>query len=174
MQQLVISLLGEDRAGLVNQIAQVIADEGLNIVDSRMTVLGGEFAIIMLAEGDNAAVEGVEQHLPQLQEKLQLTIVSKRTSQRQLATDTRPYKIEVIAIDNPGIVRELASFFDARNINIEDLDTGTYAAPHTGTRMFKLEMVVKVPADTNSANLRESFFDYCEERNLDASMEACR
>ncbi|MBT5654613.1 MAG: hypothetical protein HOI80_03820, partial [Alphaproteobacteria bacterium] len=40
---------------------------------------------------------------------------------------------EVIALDHPGIVRKLAEYFDERQINIEDLDTGTYAAPHTGT-----------------------------------------
>ena len=44
-QQLVISAIGSDRPGIVEQLTDRIAKLDLNITDSRMTVLGGEFAI---------------------------------------------------------------------------------------------------------------------------------
>ena len=48
---LVISALGKDHPGIVNTLTKTILNHGCNIVDSRMTVLGGEFAIIMLISG---------------------------------------------------------------------------------------------------------------------------
>ena len=49
--QLVIAAIGEDRPGLVDSLAGWILDSGCNIADSRMTVLGGEFAVLLLIEG---------------------------------------------------------------------------------------------------------------------------
>ncbi|MCG8010360.1 MAG: hypothetical protein JAY64_01475, partial [Candidatus Thiodiazotropha weberae] len=40
---LVISALGKDQPGIVKNLSKKILDEGCNITDSRMTVLGGEF-----------------------------------------------------------------------------------------------------------------------------------
>ena len=48
---LVISALGEDQPGIVNRLSKVLLDQGCNIEDSRMTVLGGEFAVMLLVEG---------------------------------------------------------------------------------------------------------------------------
>ena len=53
---------------------------------------------------------------------------------------------------------------------IDDLSTGTYAAPHTGTPMFSLHMTLSVPAEESLGKLRDAFIDFCEQRNLDASM----
>jgi glycine cleavage system transcriptional repressor len=78
--------------------------------------------------------------------------------------------VEVVAMDHPGIVHEVARFFSDRGINIGDLSTGTYPAPHTGTEMFSLELTLSVPAGESVAALREEFLNFCEQRNLDATM----
>ena len=102
--------------------------------------------------------------------ELDLLITLKRTRQRDTRPSSLPYEVEVVAMDNPGIVHEIANFFSARNINIDDLHTGTYAAPHTGTRMFSLQLVLSMSAEHSVAQLRDAFLDFCEARNLDATM----
>ncbi len=77
----------------------------------------------------------------------------------------------MVALDHPGIVHNLASFFSQRNINIQDLATACYCAAHTGTPMFSVHMTLDVPADTHIAGLREEFLDFCDRLNLDAVIE---
>ncbi|MCZ6710963.1 MAG: glycine cleavage system protein R, partial [Gammaproteobacteria bacterium] len=47
MARAVISAIGRDRPGIVNELSQAVLDLDLSIEDSRMTVLGGEFAVLM-------------------------------------------------------------------------------------------------------------------------------
>lgn len=173
-QYLVISALGNDRPGIVNTLSKAILDSGCNITNSRMAVLGGEFALILLINGAESAVAAMQQRLPALEEQLQLTIIAKPTAPRVAAQRWIPYRVEVVAMDHPGIVHPITEFFSAQKINIEELETETYAAPHTGATMFSLLMTVVVPTSVSISQLRETFIDFCDELNLDASFEAAR
>jgi glycine cleavage system transcriptional repressor len=168
---LVISALGQDRPGLVNELTRAILDSGCNIVDSRMSVLGGEFAIILLLSGNWNAIAKLETLREGLEKRLEMTIVTKRTEPRVPRDNLLPYAVDVVSIDQPGIVHHLAEFFSTRNINIENLDTSSYAAAHTGTAMFAVHMTVGIPAEQHIATLREQFMDFCDDLNLDAIME---
>ncbi|MEW7978810.1 MAG: glycine cleavage system protein R [Candidatus Sedimenticola endophacoides] len=168
---LVISALGKDRPGIVNALSKAILEEGCNIADSRMTVLGGEFAILLMVEGNWNTLSRLEQNLPQIEAQLELTIISKRTEGRTGGLELLPYAVEVVALDHPGIVHHLASFFSSRDINIEDLITTSYAAAHTGTPMFSVSMTVGIPADLHIATLRDEFLEFCDSMNLDAVLE---
>ena len=79
--------------------------------------------------------------------------------------------VEVVALDQPGIVHHMANFFSTRGIMISDLVTNAYAASSTGTPMFSMHMTVDVPADLQIAALREDFMDFCDRFNLDAVLE---
>lgn len=171
---LVLSALGEDRPGIVDRLAHAAARHGCNIEDSRMTVLGGEFAVLMLMSGSPGAIAELEQTAPQVGRELDLMLLTKRTRPKPPQPAARPYHIEVTALDQPGLVHELANFFSSRHINIEALDTDTYAAPHTGSQMFGLEMTVNIPSTIQVATLREEFLDHCDARNLDASFDPVR
>jgi len=174
MNYLVIAALGQDRPGLVNDLSSAILDAGCNIVDSRMTVLGGEFSLLMLISGPWNAVAKLENQVGALQNRLGLTITFRRTEQRQPVGDMLPYQVEVISLDHPGIVYQLANFFSSRAINIEEMVTNSYAAAHTGSPMFAVNITVAVPADIHIARLREEFLDFCDEMNLDAVIEPVR
>ncbi|MEO1766176.1 glycine cleavage system protein R [Thiobacter aerophilum] len=171
---LVITAAGDDKVGLVEAFSAKITETGCNIEDSRMTVLGGQFAILMLVSGPWNALSKLESQLDGLGRQLGLTITHKRTRERERRQPTLPYHVEVVALDHPGIVHKLARFFAGHGINIEELSTDTYPAPHTGTRMFSVHMEVGVPASTHIPTLRADFFDYCDDLNLDATFEPSR
>jgi len=168
---LVITALGSDRPGIVDDLSKIIADKGCNIEDSRMSVLGGEFAVMLLISGNWNTVAKLESLMPGLEQKLGMTIIAKSTEPRKQTDKALPYVADVISMDHPGIVNNLANFFSARNINIEELSTSNYAAAHTGTPMFSVHIEVGIPADTQIADLRESFMDFCDNLNLDAVLE---
>ncbi|MDH5786029.1 MAG: glycine cleavage system protein R [Chromatiales bacterium] len=173
-QYLVISALGQDRPGIVKNLTQPISDSSANILDSRMTILGGEFAILMMVEGSWDTIAKLENQLPSLGDKLGLTIVSKRTDSQQPQTNAIPYQVNVVALDHPGIVNHLAEFFSSRNINIQDLYTDSYNAAHTGTPMFTATLVVNIPGDIAISRLREEFFYFCDGLNLDGILEPAK
>jgi len=168
---LVISALGADRPGIVNDLSLAIFNSGCNIVDSRMTVLGGEFAIILLVSGNWNNLAKLETSLSKIEDKLGLTIISKRTEPQKREQMLLPYTVEVVSIDHPGIVYQLANFFSTRNITIHDLNTYSYFAAHTGTPMFSVHMTVNIPAEIHIAVLRDEFMDFCDQLNLDAILE---
>ncbi|MCH8543548.1 MAG: ACT domain-containing protein [Alcanivorax sp.] len=173
-QLIVISALGSDRPGIVKALTGAVLEREGNILDSRMTVLGGEFAVLMLVSGSDATLSQLEAAAPELEQSLDLTITLRRTRRPDGRASALPYQVEVVAMDHPGIVHEIAQFFSSRGININDLTTGTYAAPHTGTPMFSLHITLNVPAEESVSRLRDEFLDLCEQRNLDATMQPRR
>ena len=170
-EQLVITALGEDRPGLVNELSNKLATYRLNIEDSRMSMLGGEFVIMLLVSGSSDAIENFCQSSGELEEMLNMKLLVKKTRKIRDKTALIPYKVEVVSIDHPGIVEDIASFFSTRDINIVDMDTTCYPAAHTGTPMFSLQMTIGVPASQSISTLREDFIQNCDEKNLDAKMD---
>lgn len=173
LNYLVISSIGTDRPGIVNELAKACSANQCNIVDSRMTVLGGEFAVIMMVAGTWDSIAKLETTLPNISKELGLTTTIKHTQERA-SRQALSYTVNVVALDNPGIVHEIAQYFSSQEINIDDLQTSTYSAPHTGTQMFNLNMVIQLAADTHIASLRDEFMDFCDDRNLDAVIEPLR
>lgn len=169
--KLVISALGADRPGIVDELSNIIFEHSLNIEDSRMTVLGGEFAILLLVSGDQSSIDAVQTQVHEIEQALQMRLLIKVTSDSSPIENAIPYAVEVAALDHPGIVNNISSFFSERDINIVDLQTESYSAPHTGTPMFALHMTIGISADTNIAQLRDAFMQVCDELNLDAELK---
>lgn len=168
---LVLTASGEDKVGLVDRLSSNITESRCNIEESRMAVLGGQFALIMLIAGPWNALAKLEGQLEPLGKQLGLSIIHKRTQKRERAQAAMPYRVEVVAMDHPGIVQKLSAFFSKKGINIEELQTNTYPAPHTGTPMFSVDMTVGVPANVHIPALRGDFLDYCDDLNLDVIFE---
>ena len=168
---LVISALGKDRPGLVDDLSRCVLESGCTIADSRMTVLGGDFAVILLVIGNWNAIAKLEDQLPALGERVDMNITWRRTANRDQRRDLLPYAVDVVALENPAIVHNLANFFSSRHINIQDLATTTYAAAHTGTPMYSVHIRVDIPGNMHLATLRDEFMDFCDQLNLDAIIE---
>src|SRR5210317_475127 len=154
---LVISAIGNDRPGIVNNVSQMIVERKGNITSSRLMAMGGEFSLMLMVEGDSDIIEQIQSALPGLDSILGLTIVSKHTSGDTQTAERIPCNINVVSMDHPGIVQKVADFFSSRDVNIEEMNTDTYPAAHTGTQMFALNMVVSLPVELKVAPLREEF-----------------
>ena len=170
MTRAVIAAIGEDRPGIVNAIAEIVSDLNLSIEDSRMTVLGGEFAVLMSVAGGTLPLQRLETKLRKLAEKMDLAFLFRRTDGRENVEGRVPYTVSVTAMDHPGIVHQVANFFSSQNINIYNLDTVTERAPHTGTPIFSLVMEIEVPPEIRVVELRDSFFYFCDDHDLDGEL----
>ena len=172
MQQLiVISAVGNDRTGVVNDLTKVILDCGGNIQESRMTSLGSEFAMLLLVSGNWHTLGRLEKSLQRFAGDNELAIQLRRTQARKFATDLLPYAIDVVCLDQAGIVHHLAGFFASRDIEIAEVTTRSYPAAHTGAPMFSVQMIINITSGIHIAGLREEFMEFCDQLNLDAIME---
>jgi glycine cleavage system transcriptional repressor len=167
---LAITAIGPDRAGLIRDLSQAVSGSGGSIRESRMIALGSEFAVLMLIAGNWHTVNKIRDRLTQLQRDSGLTVTVRDTEPRT-TEPSAPYNIDVVALDQEGIVLRLSSFFANRSLEIAELNTRRYNAPHTGAAMFSVQMTVNLPANVHVATLREEFLDFCDEHNLDAIME---
>ena len=170
-QLLAVTAIGPDRTGLVKDLSTAISSAGGSIMQSRMTTLGKEFAMLVLVSANWHAIKKVEESLQALERATELTINYKTTSEREKLPPAAPYSIDIVSIDQEGIVASLATFFASRNIEIVDLSTRQYNAAHTGAAMFSVRMAVNIPAAIHLATLRDEFHELCEAQNLDAIIE---
>ncbi len=168
---LVITILATDKPGIANDLTSIAADNNCNIIDSRMAVFGNEFAVLMMISGSWNSVAKFENALKTLEQKQGYQILVKRTEANDNKANQMPYSVEVVALDSPGIIKDVSTFFANQSINVENLVTETYKAPHTAAPMLVLNMTVNISFDIQIADLREEFMIFCDELNLDATLE---
>lgn len=167
-QSLVITAIGADRPGIVNDLTEVLLDASLNIEDSRMSVLGGEFAIILLVTGTTDSINSVTTDKDKLEKRLNLNLLIKPTSRAVPSDAYTRYLIKVEGMDNPGIVHKLARYLSLQNINIVNLQTISSHAPHTGTPVFTVNMQVDIPNSASIEAIEAGFIKTCDELSMDA------
>jgi glycine cleavage system transcriptional repressor len=167
----VLTAIGPDRVGIVDDLSGAVSSAGCNIEESKMAVLGGEFAVIMLASGTASAVDALARSLPGIGEKLSLHIECRLTSHPRPAEKGRPYLLEAVSLDTPGIVHSVTAILRGHGINIEDLDADTAAAPWTGAPMFRLKAHLVIGASVSVARLKEELFNLQQEHDLDIALK---
>jgi len=173
-KHLVITAVGDDRPGIVNDLTKHISDSDCNIADSRMSILGGEFALILLLSGNWNGIAKIEESLPRIATDLGLSVTIKRTEPRNQQGNLLNYHVDALAMDQPGLVHKVTEFFSSRSINIEGLNTDSYNAAHTGTPMFSINMTVNIPAEKSISQIREQYMDFCDAMNMDGMIEPAR
>ena len=166
----VLTAVGTDRSGLVRGLSAMIHEHGANIEDSRMAILGGEFAIVMMFSGSADAVSAVQQASGKVGDELGLTLSFKETAQTKRG-DGLAYRLRVSGLDTPGIVERVTQVLSRFEINVAALDTSVVHAPMTGTPTFVLEADIDVPPSSRVNKLREALVVSCEEANLDCVLE---
>jgi glycine cleavage system transcriptional repressor len=168
---IVISAIGSDRTGLVYDLTRVILDCGGNVLESRMTALGNEFAMLLLVSGHWHTLTKLESEFKKLADSANININIRRTKERGARPDTLTYNVDVMCLDQPGVVFNLAGFFSSRGVDIGDVNTRNFAAAHTGASMFSVQMLIHIPSSIHIAALREEFLELCDHMNLDAILE---
>ena len=153
-------------------VSRRISDSGCNLVDARLATVGRDVSVSMLAIGPCDAIAKLEAMLGRLErEETGIRLNSYRTGPKPVQSNLIPYIVEVVAADKPGILFQLADFFDNQNITVESLHCSRYKAMQTGAEMFTAQLTIGVPADMHIAGLRDDFLEFSDRLNLDAIMD---
>lgn len=143
-----ITVLGHDRPGIIAETTRVLADLGLNIEDSTMTLLRGHFAMMLICAGRPGAAE-IEAALAGLTEDGTLTVSVREVpeeAEHQAVGST--YVLTVHGGDRAGIVSTLVGEVAASGGNITDLTT------RLAGDLYVLAAEVDLPADADVEGLQ--------------------
>jgi glycine cleavage system transcriptional repressor len=167
----VVTVTGADRVGIVEEVTKVLLDLGGNVETSRMARLGGEFAMLMLVSLSPDQAAGLETALRQLAERGYKVATSVT---QQTYEESHPgwigYRIEVQGADHEGIVHEIAAGLARRGISIESAETSTASAPVSGTPLFSMTAEVMVPPGLDEATWLSALDDAARQSNVDISV----
>jgi len=153
MTDLVVTLLGPDRPGLVELVAGVIAAHGGNWLESRMSRLGGKFAGILRAELPPDRLQAALAALAELESR-GLKVIAEPAPGADGGAADRSMNLELVGLDRPGIVREISQLLAASGVNVEELITNRSSAPMSGEMLFEARAHVRVPGNIDLASLR--------------------
>lgn len=141
IRRVVLTAIGDDRPGLVEELSAFALERGASIEESRMLNMQGQFAIAALLAGSEDAVARIERELHELEQITNLAVRATRVSEPRSAP-RRTYRISARALDQPGIVHQIADALRGCAANIESVETTLEPAPVSGTPIFAMEIVV--------------------------------
>ncbi|MGD0835316.1 MAG: ACT domain-containing protein [Polyangia bacterium] len=157
MTDLVLTLIGADRPGLVEAVADAVARNSGNWLESRMAHLAGKFAGILRVEVPPGKAASLLAALADLEAR-GLRVVGEHA---QVDAEGRPaggrsLDLDLVGLDRPGIVREISQLLASSGANVEELATDRVSAAMSGEMLFVAKARVRLPSSADLASLRSA------------------
>jgi glycine cleavage system transcriptional repressor len=174
MNHAILSAIGIDRPGLVEEVSRFIFDRGGNIEDSRMVNLRGQFAMMVLVGAQASVLEKIGRELGELSDQSGIHAqwrLAEPMAASAGAVAARPYRLRASAMDQPGLVHRVSQLLRDLNVNIESLQTQLGAAPITGAPVFAMELVLAIGPTVGVGRLREAIGKLCDQYNMDWELQ---
>lgn len=169
---LVLTVIGEDRPGLVEALSERIAEHEGNWDESRMARLAGHFAGVVQIHLPESRARGFVDSLPDLAERgLTVSVVDSDWS---LVTvdHRRSIRLELVGQDRAGIVRDISSALARLAVSVQDLRTVVESAPMTGEPLFRAVAELAPPDDVDVDRIRSALEALADELMVDVHLEA--
>ena len=172
MTTLVLTVLGDDRAGLVSAVSAPLKAHGASWERSQMARLAGKFAGIVEVSVDSGAADALSRDLRGLSDE-GLSVHVERTDMEpeQAPADGPRFSLELIGADRPGIVADISALLAESGVSIEELSTEVREAPMTGGLLFEARATLTAADGADGAALRSSLEQLADELMVDLTLE---
>ena len=165
---LVLTVLGDDRPGIVEQLSDQVLAAGGNWEESRMARLAGKFAGILRVSVDAERAEALTTSLRKLNPAL--AIVVENTGEKE-QHEFRTLRLELLGNDHPGIIRDISRVLAQHGVNIEELETDVTSAPMSGETLFRARARVRTPPSVGLDRLRNQLEALASELMVDLTLD---
>ena len=139
---IVLTVIGDDRPGLVEQLAAAISQHNGNWLESSMSHLAGKFAGVVCIRIPASQLEAIKKALSELPGLRITSDISKPGESTETSSGTRRLKLLLVGHDRIGIVREVSQVLARHTVNVEDLSTYTSSAPMSADILFHATAVL--------------------------------
>lgn len=168
--QLVLTIISDDKPGVVELLAQTITRHQGNWLESRMAHLAGKFAGILQVAVNAESEAALRDALAKLSDRGLKVVVESAVDAAKPAG--KKFQFSVVGNDRPGIVYEIAQAFAGRNINMGELETSCSSMPWSGEPMFEATGLIEVPNSVDMTALYEQLDVIADELAIDVRLEA--
>lgn len=174
MTTLVLTVVGDDRAGLVAAVADVVGNHGGNWENSQLAELSGAFAGIIEISVAPERADELREALAVLDGLLTVAVhAGSEGAQREPdPVSARGLVLEVVGNDHPGIVRDISSVLRAHGVSIDRMTTTTREAAMYGGRLFEATVAARVPASVDLDALTAELERLATEIQVDVTLDA--
>lgn len=163
MHDLTVTAIGEDRPGIVAAATEVLFELGCNLADCSMSLLGRQFAMILLVQApDDLSQAGLEDALRPPAERFNLMLSAREVPHADTAAPSRPFVISLYGSDRPGILYRISAALAARGANITDL-----ASRLVGDDVYTVIIDVDLPAGVDPEQIHAELVEVARQSNLD-------
>lgn len=151
---LILTVIGPDRPGLVEELATLVADHQGNWLESRMARLAGQFAGILHVEVSPEHRADLGQALRELGERGLKVTVTNEAAEANRPSAVQTVTLELVGQDRPGIVRQISRVIAARQVNVQEIETSTESAPMSGESLFRAQAILQIPPEVDLLDLQ--------------------
>jgi glycine cleavage system regulatory protein len=161
IQHYILTLIGEDKPGLVQKLAEVIKSHSGNWEESRLANLRGKFSGIVVVSIPEQSAGDFETSVGQLAEQG----LSIRAHQTELSArpSIKTRMLEVVANDRPDILREVTSVLSRLGVNVEDLNTNCEPAPMSNELLFRAKAHISIPEGLSEDQIAEALEELADD-----------
>lgn len=153
MPRIVLTVIGDDRTGLVEALSEIIAGHAGSWERSQMAELAGKFAGIVVVSVPPDRVEHLSAALGSLDGLLEVA-AHPGVEEDGTPSGRHQWTIDLLGNDRPGIVHEVSSVLRRHHVSIDTIETNTREAPMAGGQLFQAHVVVWLPAAADLAAVR--------------------
>jgi len=152
-KSLVMTVLGEDRPGLVEKLSTVVNKHQGNWLSSHLSSMAGHFGGMVHVLVPTEQVNPLIAALLEL-EPMGLTVSVKTGVSEETETPLTQASLQVMGNDRPGIINSISQAIASHGINVEELRTEYTSAPMSGTAMFNATARLLLPPHVSTGELR--------------------
>lgn len=173
-QWFAIAAIGCDRPGIVADLSECVYACSCNLEDASMTMLGNEFATLMLVSGigDDVATK-LSEAARRLEWERHLTVFVRPLEglpQKTIPADAVQLSATVQGIDKAGIVAGVTRCLANRGVHITDLRGMVTPTPQAGTPLYTLRIRMALPPSLEPSTLREDLTTVAENLGVEMSV----
>jgi glycine cleavage system transcriptional repressor len=170
-KNVVFTITGSDRPGIVDAVTDVLLQHEGNVESSRMSRLGGEFAMLLLVSLPPEQFDNLDRIVNVLVNMgFKVLTSSTERSYGKRYPGWKPYRIEVQGADHEGIIHQVAHYLSKQGINIESMDTKVIPAPMSGYPVFTMSALVYVPPALQDYDWIDEFEDESNQLDVDITV----
>jgi glycine cleavage system regulatory protein len=167
MKPMIFTLVGQDKPGLISDLARTVYEMDGNWLGSNLSHMAGHFAGFVqvdLPEEKHAALTECFLRHPDLKIHLLPGTIDNNT-------DLQTAQIEIMGNDKTGIVQELTQVLSQFDLNIIKFNSSLESAPNWGGTLFKAKAIISVAADFDLFVLRDALEAVANDLMVDIDME---
>lgn len=169
-RQIILVATGTDRSGLLDDISLYLHDRHVNIQESRVSLLRGQFALLLLLGGEEENVALIEQNIGELSEKVGVHLEA-RSADAAACIDCTPLRLTASGDDPAETVYRLSHLMRVLNVNIENIETNSTKGAAGVKGSFSLEMDLSVPRATPVMMLKQYVQSLADELTIQCDVK---